>query len=63
MAKYSVIGPFAFRGHAPGKTFEAESDPVIDRAIERGSIREVRTRTKAEPSGEAKTTPASPEKE
>jgi hypothetical protein len=61
MAKFTVSGPYPFRGHAPGKSFEAEPDEVTSRAVARGSIREVKPRSK--PAGEAPETPAKPEKE
>lgn len=39
MAKYAVSGPFAFRSHVPGSSFEADpEDLVVVRAVTRGSI-------------------------
>jgi hypothetical protein len=39
MKTYRVSGPFPFRGHAPGSTFEADpKDTVVVRAVTRGSI-------------------------
>lgn len=40
MPKYVVSGPFGFRGNPPGSRFEAQPDPVIERALSRGSISE-----------------------
>ena len=39
MPSYTVTGPTAFQGHAPGTTFTADLDPGLEaRAVERGSI-------------------------
>lgn len=39
MKTYRVSGPFPFRGHAPGSTFEADpKDTTVVRAVTRGSI-------------------------
>jgi hypothetical protein len=39
MKTYRVSGPFAFRSHVPGSSFEADpKDPVVVRAVTRGSI-------------------------
>jgi hypothetical protein len=41
MTKFNVSGPFAFRGHAPGETFDADpKDKVIVAAVRCGSIAE-----------------------
>jgi hypothetical protein len=41
---YKVTGPSAFMGHKPGEVFEAELDEALERrALERGSIKKVRT--------------------
>jgi hypothetical protein len=41
MKTYRVSGPFPFRGHAPGSSFEADpkETPVV-RAVTRGAITE-----------------------
>lgn len=39
MGSYTVVGEMAFRGHAPGETFEADlSEDEESRAVSRGSI-------------------------
>jgi hypothetical protein len=49
MTTYEVTGSTAYRGHAPGETFDADLDDAAERrALERGSIRVVRKR-KAQP--------------
>lgn len=43
LTEYKVTGLRAFRGHAPGATFEAELDPGQEkRAVARGAIRVVK---------------------
>lgn len=58
MKTYDVRGPFPFRGNAPGSTFRAEPDPVIERALNRGSIAEVSEKTS--PPATTTPTPATP---
>ena len=58
MKTYTVSGPFPFGPHAPGSTFRAETNPVIERALARGSITEDAT-PEAVPSAPPAPTPKS----
>ena len=40
MSRYLVTGPYPYREHKPGETFEANLDPdVEERAVRKGAIR------------------------
>jgi hypothetical protein len=53
MTKYTVSGPTAFMGHAPGETFDADLDDALEaRALDRGSIKKT---TRKKEDGDAET--------
>lgn len=51
MPEYRVTGPFPFRGHEPGSTFDTDLSDQIERAVNRGSISPAPSKPASTPTG------------